>query len=462
MQKQERWRLYLVLVVIAVTLISVVPVFQGKMPLGLDLKGGVHIVLQAKPTPGNPLTSDSVERLIAVIRNRIDQYGIAEPVIQRQGNDKVIIDLPGVSDPEAALDLIGKTALLQFRSVLATSPEVPPGPERKNYGSDAEYNRALERWKQAKREVDTVAAQMALQAKGDPKVTIAKDTEGRVYLLGDTYLEGKDLVDARTGFDNFNRPVVSLKFNKEGTRLFDQATAINVGKQIAIVLDGVVISAPVVQERISGGQAQISGRFTLDEANRLAIMLRAGALPVGVEVVENRAIGPSLGADSVHAGIKAGIVGAILVITFMFLYYRSLGIAANIAMGVAILMILGTMMALKSTMTLPGIAGIVLTMGMAVDGNIIIYERMREERRLGKTMHAALEAGFKKALGVILDSNITTLISGIVLFYFGTGPIRGFAVTLSIGIVATVFCNVVVTRSLLDLMISSGHKDFSI
>lgn len=216
-----------------------------------------------------------------------------------------------------------------------------------------------------------------------------------------------------------------------------------------------VISAPVVQQRISGGEAQITGKFSTPEANRLAIMLRAGALPVAVEILENRSVGPTLGADSVKQGIRSGLIGAALVVVFMLIYYGFLGIAANLALCVAMLLVMASLIFLKSTLTLPGIGGIILTIGMAVDGNILIYERMKEELKSGKTQMAALDAGFRKALVVILDSNITTLIAAAVLFYFGSGPIRGFAVTLSIGVISAVFCNVVVTRSLLGVMLSN-------
>ena len=272
--------------------------------------------------------------------------------------------------------------------------------------------------------------------------------------MGKAYVTGKDLTKADTIFDQFGKAAVSLKFNSEGAKLFDEATAANVGKQIAIVLDGVVISAPVVQQRISGGEAQITGKFSTPEANRLAIMLRAGALPVAVEILENRSVGPSLGADSINDGIKSGLIGAVLVVVFMLIYYGFLGLAADLALCVAMLLVMAGLIFLRSTLTLPGIGGIILTIGMAVDGNILIYERMKEELASGKTQMAALDAGFRKALVVILDSNITTLIAAAVLFYFGSGPIRGFAVTLSIGVISAVFCNVIVTRSLLGVMLS--------
>lgn len=460
MLKKDRWRLVLVAVVIVAALLSVFPI-KGKINLGLDLKGGAHIVLQAKSVPGSALTDDSIERLLAVLRNRIDQYGVAEPVIQREGRDRVIVDLPGVEDPEAALELIGKTALLEFRKVIGATPAVPPGPERPNYDNDEEFKTAQERWNEAKSEIETYKSELEKQSQTIEGAIVAQDDEGRYFLLGSALVSGKHLVDAKTQFDNLGRAVVTLEFNSEGAKLFEQATADNVGKQIAIILDGNVVSAPVVQERISGGSAQISGRFSATEAQRLAIMLRAGALPVPVEVIENRSVGPSLGADSVRSGLKAGLIGTLLVLGFMLLYYRSLGLAADVALGVCILLVFAGLISLKATLTLPGIAGIILTIGMAVDGNILIYERVKEESEMGKTPSAAIDAGFKKALTTILDANVTTLIAAGVLYYFGSGPVRGFAVTLSIGILASVFSAVIVTRVLLQALMSGSKASFS-
>ena len=454
MVKRDKWRLVFILAVILIAAFIVFPI-QGKVRLGLDLMGGVHIVLQAKGTPENPVTSDSIERLLAVLRSRIDQYGIAEPVIQRQGEDRIAVDLPGIEDPEAALDLIGRTAVLEFRQVLGESPRVPAEPVRSNYDSDEQFKAAQDRWQQAKNEVNVYVRQMEDAVKANPDIVVGKGEDGAAYLLGKAYVTGKDLTKADTTFDQFGKAAVSLKFNTEGAKLFDEATAANVGKQIAILLDGMVISAPVVQQRISGGEAQITGKFSTPEANRLAIMLRAGALPVAVEILENRSVGPTLGADSIKQGIRSGLIGAALVVVFMLIYYGFLGIAANLALCVAMLLVMASLIFLKSTLTLPGIGGIILTIGMAVDGNILIYERMKEELMSGKTQMAALDAGFRKALVVILDSNITTLIAAAVLFYFGSGPIRGFAVTLSIGVISAVFCNVVVTRSLLGVMLSN-------
>ncbi|NLD97604.1 MAG: protein translocase subunit SecD [Synergistaceae bacterium] len=449
MLRRDRWRLGIVAIVVLAALFSIFPI-QGRINLGLDLKGGAHIVLQAKDTADSKVTEDSIERLLAVLRNRVDQYGVAEPVIQREGTDRIIVDLPGIQDPDAALELIGKTALLEFRQVVTATSPIPPAAERKNYDSDAEFERAQTRWNEAVAKIEAQKGELEQQAASLEGGVVAKADEGRFYLLGKVLVGGKDLVDARTQYDNLGRAVVAISFSSEGAKLFDAATAENIGRQIAIVLDGVVISAPVVQERITGGNAQISGRFTAAEASRLSIMLRAGALPVAVDVIENRSVGPSLGEDSINSGIRAGLIGASLVFLFMLLYYRLLGVAADAALAVAILLVFAGLISLKATLTLPGIAGIVLTIGMAVDGNVLIYERMKEELRAGKTPLAAIDAGFKKALVTIFDANITTLIAAAVLFYFGSGPVRGFAVTLSIGIVASVFCNVLVTRTLLQ------------
>lgn len=457
MLKRDKWRLILVIAVVLIAAVVAYPI-KGKMRLGLDLRGGVHIILQAKGTKDNPITPDSLERLLVVLRTRIDQYGIAEPVIQREGTDRIAVDLPGVEDPEAALDLIGRTAVLEFRQVLGESPRVPAKPERKNYDSDEQFNTAQGRWNKAKDEVGEYVKQMQEAVKSNPEMAVAKSENGGAYLLGKLYVGGGELTKAETTFDQFGKAAVSLKFNSDGAKLFDEATAACIGKQIAIVLDGTVISAPVVQQRISGGEAQITGSFSTEEANRLAIMLRAGALPVNVEILENRTVGPTLGADSITEGVRSGLIGAALVVAFMIVYYGLLGIAADVALAVAMLLVIAALIVLKSTLTLPGIGGMILTIGMAVDGNILIYERMKEEFRSGKTMMAALDAGFRKALVVILDSNITTLIAAAILFYFGSGPIRGFAVTLSIGVVASVFCNTVVTRTLLGLVLSARRN----
>ncbi|MDL2264009.1 protein translocase subunit SecD [Synergistaceae bacterium OttesenSCG-928-I11] len=452
MLKKDKVRLGVILIVIVLSALAVFPI-EGRVKLGLDLKGGAHIVLQAKGTDERPIEDDDINKLVAVLRNRIDQYGIAEPQIQREGRDRVAIDLPGIEDPEAALELIGRTAVLEFRQVTGAGPTMPPPVERKNYSSDEDYNKAVENWNLLNASALKAIEELEQKAKDDPNLFVGKDDRNNVYLLGQIYVTGKDLADARTTFDELQKPAVSLKFSRDGAVAFEAATAANIEKQIAIVLDGAVISAPVVRARISGGEAQISGNFTTEEAARLAVMLRAGALPVAVEVLENRSVGPTLGEDSVRSGIKSGLIGAGLVAVFMLIYYGMLGIAADIAMATAMLILMALMIAMKTTLTLPGIGGIILTIGMAVDGNILIYERMKEEYRSGKTIMAALDSGFRKALVVILDSNVTTLIAAAVLFYFGSGPVRGFAVTLSLGVLTAMFGNLVVTRAILQVML---------
>ncbi|MDR1742089.1 MAG: protein translocase subunit SecD [Synergistaceae bacterium] len=461
MLRKDRLRLWIVAVVVLAAAVYVWPI-EGKVNLGLDLKGGAHIVLQAREPDGKPVKEEGIDRLLAVLRNRVDQYGVAEPIIQKSGNDRVIIDLPGVQDPSAAMELIGRTALLEFREVLDESLPPPPAPQRRNYDTDEQFVTAEGRWKQAVEDADKAGTAFAERAKGiEGAIASKSDDDGeapRWYLLGKTLVAGRDLTNAVADYDNLNRIGVSISFNSEGAAAFEEATGRLVGKQLAIVLDGVTISAPVVQSRIAGGNAHISGRFTLDEASRLAIMLRAGALPLDVEVAENRSVGPSLGADSVRQGLQAGLIGAALVFVFMLIYYRFNGLAADFALAVTILLVFAGLIAFRATLTLPGIAGIILTIGMAVDGNVLIYERMKEELAAGKTPLAALDAGFRKALVTILDSNITTLIAAVVLFYFGAGSIRGFGVTLSIGLVASVFSNVVVTRAFLQLFVGRSKK----
>lgn len=458
MNRTDRLRLWLVLIVVAGAACFAY-FYRDGLNLGLDLRGGAHIVLQAKGTPENPLGDDSIDRLLAVLRNRIDQYGVAEPIIQKSGSDRIIVDLPGIQDPAAALELIGRTAQLDFREVMDSTGTPPPAPIRSNYDSDIQFVQAQERWQRAIDQLSNSSADFQVRAKTiEGSIVAPAEEQGRFYLLGPVLLSGKDLVNAQVNPDNLGRLGVSLEFNSEGARLFEEATARLVGKQLAIVLDDVVISAPVVQDRIAGGHAQITGRFTADEAGRLAIMLKAGALPVAVEIAENRSVGPSLGADSVRQGLEAGLFGAGMVLVFMLIYYQFRGLAADLALAVTVLLIFAGLIAFNATLTLPGIAGIILTLGMAVDGNVLIYERVKEEQKAGKTPMAALDSGFRKALVTILDSNITTLIAALVLFYFGSGSVRGFGVTLSVGLVASVFANIVVTRAILQLFVKRGRE----
>ena len=465
MLKRDRWRLLIMLVVLAA---SAVMVATGTVNLGLDLRGGAHIVLQATATEDAPLTSDSLDRLRTVLEKRVNQYGLTEPTLQKQGEDRMIVDLPGVEDPQAALRLIGKTALLEFRQVINTlysAAPLPPQAERKNYDSDEEYNAAVERWnayveQQEKDKAD--AAEKLKSFEGEEGQIVATDDSGSVFLLGKVLLTGNELSNARQDHDQLGRPAVSLEFSKEGADLFASATEATVGQRLAMVLDGTVISAPNVNERITGGKAIITGRFTAKETSDLAIMLRAGALPVNVSILENRSVGPSLGADSINAGCYAGAIGLAAVFLFMLVYYRIWGITADISLCTTLLVLFALLMAFNATLTLPGIAGIILTIGMAVDSNILIFERIKEEMAVGKTPNASLTSGFGNALTTILDSNITTIIAAAVLYYFGSGPLRGFAMTLTLGIIASLFSALIVNRVILQFLVNRGSRTFQV
>ncbi len=371
----------------------------------------------------------AAKQAMETIRNRIDQFGVSEPDIRRQGENRILIQLPGIKDPERAISLIGQTALLEFKLVdddhdlqEALKGNIPPSDE-------------------------------VLYQTTEDEVT-KRTTKTPFLVQKRTYLTGEYLTDARVQIDSqFSEPYVSLDFDKKGARLFERITEANVKKRLAIVLDGNIYSAPVIQEKISGGHARITGNFTTEEASDLAIVLRAGALPAPVKILEERTVGPSLGRDSIQKGLLSMWVGGILVVLFIAIYYKGAGIIADIALFLDIILIGAGLAFFKATLTLPGIAGIILTIGMAVDANVIIFERIREEARLGKTPRAAVDAGYAKATLTILDANITTLIAALVLFQFGTGPIKGFAVTLSIGILASLFTAIIVTRLIFDYLI---------
>jgi preprotein translocase subunit SecD len=358
----------------------------------------------------------SVEQSIQIVERRVNELGTVEPLIQRQGLDRILVQVPGLQDPTRLKELLGKTAKLDFRMVDLSVP-----PDQVGQGGRVPPESEL---------------LMSSQAPKQPYVI-----EKRVLV------SGGDLTDAQPGFDQrTSEPIVSFRFNTAGARKFAQATSENVGRPFAIVLDNEVISAPVIREPITGGSGQISGGFTVQQANDLAILLRAGALPAPLTIIEERTVGPGLGQDSIDRGTLASYVGSILVIVFMTLTYRLFGLFANIAVAINVAMIFGVLSLLNATLTLPGIAGIVLTVGIAVDSNVLIYERIREEIRGGRTPISAIDAGFSRALATIMDSNITTFIAAAVLFYIGTGPVRGFAVTLGIGIITTVFTAFTVTR----------------
>jgi preprotein translocase subunit SecD len=357
----------------------------------------------------------SVEQSIQIIERRVNELGTVEPLIQRQGADRILVQVPGLQDPSRLKELLGKTAKLDFRMVDSNNP-----------------------------------VEQALQGRVPPEddLLYSATAPKTPYLIEKRVLvSGGDLTDAQPGFDQrTSEPIVSFRFNTSGARKFAQATQENVGRPFAIVLDNEVISAPVIREPILGGSGQISGSFTVQSANDLAILLRAGALPAPLTIIEERTVGPGLGADSIAQGKLSSYVGAALVVIFMLVTYGLFGLFANIAVAINVAMIFGILSLLNATLTLPGIAGIVLTVGIAVDSNVLIYERIREEVRAGRSAINAIDAGFSRALATILDSNITTFIAAAVLFYIGTGPVRGFAVTLGIGIITTVFTAFTVTR----------------
>ncbi|NOR72271.1 MAG: protein translocase subunit SecD [Mariprofundaceae bacterium] len=524
MQAYPRWKLWLILTVLVVSAMGALPnlttppswwpsATSKPMNLGLDLKGGIHLVIDVNvekavehsveedvdtirrllrenkirysklDADGNTLIvqikniSDTaaaeslikegmqgytmegeagrfsltiseteskeikkfaVDQSIEVIRNRVDALGTTEPVIVKQGERRILVQIPGYEDSARAKSLIGRTAQLEFKLVdekgdleKALSGKIPQG--------------------------DIIVYGKA-EGRGDEMVR-------QPYLLKKrTELSGAEVADARVSIDSrYNEYAVTLKFNNKGARKFDKLTNAHVGERFAIILEGVVQSAPVIRERISGGSAQITGSFTSQDARDLAIVLRAGALPAPVKVVEERSIGPSLGKDSVEQGMNSIIYGCIAVLIFMAVYYRLFGLVANVALIFNMLLIIAAMSMIGSTLTLPGIAGIVLTIGMAVDANVLIFERIREEIRLGKTRLAAIDGGYSKALSTIVDANITTLIAAIVLFQFGSGPVKGFAVTLSVGIMASMFTAIMVTRAIVAFSIKKkSSKELSI
>ena len=385
---------------------------SGQRSLDIAESGGLITL-----TPSDPALTErirqAVDQSIQIIERRVNELGLVEPTIQREGADRILVQVPGLQDPSRLKEILGKTAKLDFRMV-----------------------------------DQTMTAEQAMATHPPAESEILDGEGGQKYLIEKRVLvSGADLVDAQPGFDQrSSEPIVSFRFNTSGARKFAEATQQNVGKPFAIVLDNKVISAPVIREPILGGSGQISGNFNVQQANDLAILLRAGALPAPLTVIEERTVGPGLGQDSINAGEHAAYAGAALVIIFMLVTYGLFGLFANIAVAVNVAMIFGLLSLLSATLTLPGIAGIVVTVGIAVDSNVLIYERIREEVRAGRTAISAIDAGFSRALATILDSNITTFIAAAVLFYIGTGPVRGFAVTLGIGILTSLFTAFTLTR----------------
>jgi len=437
MFRRLKWKIVLVVLVSGLALHLSLPL-QEKINLGLDLQGGMHLGLQIDTSQLSEEEKKGVlERVLTIVRNRIDQFGVSEPSIQTQGKDRIIVQLPGVTERERAIELLGKTALLEFKLVdsdpdklkAALEGNVPQGYELKYSSLPIKYKKA--------------------QLKGEP-----------LLLVKSASLTGKYLIDANMRFDQnrFNQPVVALQFNKEGSEQFAKITTDNVGKRLAIVLDGEIQSAPLIREPIPNGEAVISGDFSQSEAGDLAVILRAGALPAPIHIEEERTVGPSLGKDSISQGIKATLWGGIVVVLFMAIYYLLAGLIANFALFLNLILILGALSYFKATLTLPGIAGIILTIGMAVDANVLIFERIREEIKNGRSLRTAISAGYKRAFLTIVDANLTTLITALILFRFGSGPVRGFAITLSIGIIASMFTSLFCTRIVFDIL--SWSKKF--
>ncbi len=394
-----------------------------------EIGGGIwRIILVLDSKQADQIKKSAIDQALETIRNRIDQFGVSEPEITLQGTDRILIQLPGIKDPERAKSLIGRTALLEF----------------KLWDEEGDLEAAL---KGNVPEGDIILYQRVV----DPKTGGVRKVP---HLLKEkTLMTGEVLKDARVALESqFHEPYIALEFDDIGAKLFEQITGANVKKRLAIILDDTVYSAPVIQERISGGRAQITGRFTTDEANELAIVLRAGALPAPVKIIEERTVGPSLGQDSIRKGILSTLISAALVALFMVFYYRAAGVIADMALLLNIIFILAALAIFRATLTLPGIAGLVLSVGMAVDANILIHERIKEELRWGKTIRAAIDQGYHRAFITIIDSNLTTLIAGILLYQFGTGPVRGFAVTLCIGILANIFTAVYITRWVFDFL----------
>jgi len=432
----ERNLIYKILLILGVVGLCAYYVFplEKRINLGLDLKGGMHLLLKVDTTHlEGSAKLDACDRAVEVIRNRIDEFGVRETSIQKQGEDEIVVQLPGVSDRERAIDIIGKTALLEFKVV----------------SNDA----------------DKLKAALAGTVPEGYELKYTLDENEPLLLEKQAVLVGDSLTNASVRFDQsqFNEPIVSLQFNAAGAKKFAEVTAANVGRRLAILLDGKVQSAPRIREAIPSGEAVISGRFDAQTAQDLAIILRVGALPAPMHIEEERTVGPLLGQDSINKGVKASLVGCALVFIFMAGYYLLAGVISDIALSLNLIMILGGLGLLpvlfpgvSATLTLPGIAGIALSLGMAVDANVLINERIREEIKAGRNLRTAIGNGYSRAFTAIFDSNLTTLIAAFLLFQFGTGPIRGFAVTLTIGLLSSMFTAIVVTRVIFESLLNLG------
>ncbi|HSF64098.1 MAG TPA: protein translocase subunit SecD [Paracoccaceae bacterium] len=373
-----------------------------------------EIVIQLSEAEREATDSRTIQQSLEIIRRRVDEVGTREPTIQRQGEDRILIQVPGIGSASELKALIGTTAKLTFHPVVGRTGDAGANPGARN------------------------------------RLLPSMDEPGSYYIIEDTpVVTGEELVDAQPAFDQNNRPAVNFRFNPTGARKFGDYTAANIGAPFAIVLDEEVISAPVIQSHIPGGSGIITGRFTVEESTQLAVLLRAGALPAEMVFLEERTIGPELGQDSIDAGRIASVVAMLAVVGFMIASYGLFGIFATVSLGINVALIFGALSAIGATLTLPGIAGIVLTIGMAVDANVLVFERIREELRTARGPARAIELGYEKALSAIVDANITTFIVAMILFVMGAGPVRGFAITLGIGIITSVFTAVFVTRSIM-------------
>ena len=522
MIQQNRWKLILLGVLLALSIYALLPSFQlystpteerydpsdqrmkelraKALKLGLDLVGGMHLLLELDQSdlPAGASTRDALDQAMKILRNRIDQFGVAEPLIQRQGDDRILVQLPGLLDKERAVQLIGQTAQLEFRLVkqdsqarqvlerlnrglIAVSTGLPDSlladslglvnpltdllhnyPDMSRYGGamvlESEFPELRAILQSAN--TDSLLPRDAAIGFGTQVEVFDRGLTGRILYVMDrnVKMKGDRIADAKMKFGldarNPNAPGVSMTLDNKGTALFRKITGQNIGRQLAIVLDNMVASAPVIRDRIPTGSATITGLTFDAEARDLAIILRTGQLPADVRIVEERTVGPSLGRDSIAGGMRAGIVGALIVILFMLIYYRGSGLIAISTLMLNMFFLFAGLAALRGTLTLPGIAGIVLTVGMAVDANVLIFERIREELRAGKAVRQAVEMGFDRAWRTILDANLTTLISALVLYKFGTGPIRGFATTLMIGIAANLYTAVFVGRMVFEAILA--------
>ncbi|HEY2955539.1 MAG TPA: protein translocase subunit SecD [Candidatus Eisenbacteria bacterium] len=511
MTRTDQWKLAGVVVVTAASLIYLWPSYrlysltatqQAALPpkdlsdlrhkaihLGLDLQGGMHLVLEVDRSRLSAAEAkDAPERAMEIIRNRVDQFGVAEPLIQRQGEDRIVVQLPGLTDRQRAIDLIGKTALLEF--YLVRTPE-----EAKNVfdrldsflaarGVAAGLDTSLRRTPLtahfhdlgssafiSNEELPAVEKLMATAGidsilPADSKLVWGKPDEERQGVTGrslhllkrEPEMTGGTISSAiaEPDQDSPGAMAVGMKLTPRGRADFARVTGNNVGRQLAIVLDGLVNSAPVIRERIPSGDAKISGNFDIAEARDLAIVLKAGALPAPVHIIEERSVGPSLGSDSIQEGLTAGLIGSALVVVFMLVYYQLSGVIAIAALLLNVLYVIAALAGFGGTLTLPGIAGLVLTVGMAVDTNVLIFERIREELRNQRSVRQAVGLGYDRAFRTILDAHVTTILSALFLLGFGTGPVKGFAVTLIIGLLANMFTAVVFTRMIFDFMLDRG------